>query len=136
MTFDGITPDAKSYWLDQSNSGFEELLPLANRETKLAKTGADEQAVFGLFHGRSTNRDEWVYDFDPENLASKGFAFFADIYEESRVRRTGGRKTTAPDTLKSNGVDATSNGNSANLDKPSCLTMPVRIDNAAIIVHS
>ena len=44
-----IVPDAKSNWLNQSDSGFEQLLPLANRETKLAKTVADEQAVFGLY---------------------------------------------------------------------------------------
>ena len=65
VEFDGITPDAKSYWLDQSNSGFEQLVPLANRETKLAKSVADEQAIFGLNSlGVATNRDEWSYDFD------------------------------------------------------------------------
>ena len=70
VEFDSITPDAKSYWLDQSNSGFEALLPLANRETKLAKSPAAEQAVFGLYSmGVVTNRDEWVYDFDQGQLA-------------------------------------------------------------------
>ena len=89
ITFDGITPDAKSYWLDQSNSDFERLLPLANRDTKLAKTTADEQAVFGLYSlGASTNRDEWVYDFDANNLGSKVRAFI-NRYEEVRAEHGG-----------------------------------------------
>ena len=84
--FAGIRPDAKSNWLDQSDSDFEELLPLANRETKLAKSVADEQAVFGLYsQGIVTARDEWVYDFDSEMLGGKVRAFINE-YEESRAK--------------------------------------------------
>ena len=55
------------------------------RETKLAKTVADEQALFGLYSlGVVTNRDEWVYDFDPEQLGSKVRAFISE-YEERRA---------------------------------------------------
>ena len=87
IEFDSITPDAKSYWLDQSDSDFERLIPLANRETKFAKTVADEQAVFSLFAmGVSTNRDEWVYDFDVASLRAKAL-FFADTYNEIDGRR-------------------------------------------------
>ena len=72
--------------MDQSNSRFEELLPLANRETKLAKTVADEQAVFALYsQGVITARDEWVYDFDLDELGSKVRGFINE-YEESRAR--------------------------------------------------
>ena len=82
IEFDSITPDAKSYWLDQSDSDFERLIPLASRDTKFAKTVADEQAVFSLFAmGVSTNRDEWVYDFDVASLRAKAL-FFADTYNE------------------------------------------------------
>ena len=81
--FDGIIPDRNSYWLNQSDSDFEQLLPIGNRETKLAKTAADEQAVFGLFtSGAKTNRDEWVFDFDISNLRSKAM-FFLDTYNDS-----------------------------------------------------
>ncbi|MDE2785882.1 MAG: N-6 DNA methylase [Chloroflexota bacterium] len=84
--FESIVPDSKSYWLDQSNSRFEELLPLANRETKLAKTAADEQAVFGLFSlGIATNRDEWTYDFDFDALSNK-VLFFSNVYREELQR--------------------------------------------------
>ena len=91
IEFDHITPDAKAYWLDQSDSDFEQLLPLANRETKLAKSVANERAVFGLYSmGVVTNRDEWVYDFDQSGLGNKVRAFINE-YEESRALH-GGRE--------------------------------------------
>ena len=49
IVFEDITPDEKGNWLNQSNSDFEKLMPLANRQTKLAKRVEDEQAVFGLY---------------------------------------------------------------------------------------
>ena len=89
LEFAEIVPDAKSYWLEQSNNDFEQLMPLANRETKLAKTVADEQAVFGLYSlGVITARDEWVYDFDPDRLGRKVRAFIGE-YEESRAEHGG-----------------------------------------------
>ena len=87
--FVGIVPDAKSNWLSQSDSGFEELIPLANRETKLAKSAADEQAVFGLYSmGVQTNRDDWVYEFNAEELGRKVRALI-NSYEETRSRYGG-----------------------------------------------
>ena len=60
-------------------------MPLADRQTKGAKTIAEEQAVFGLYSlGVVTNRDEWVYDFDTENLGKKVRALI-NSYEESRA---------------------------------------------------
>ena len=89
VEFSNITPDAKSYWLDQSDSGFEELIPLANRETKLAKSPVDEQAVFGLYSmGVQTNRDDWVYDFNAEELGHKVRSLI-NSYEEMRSRYGG-----------------------------------------------
>ena len=87
--FTEISPDTDSNWLNQSDSGFEQLLPLANRETKLAKSVADEQAVFRLYSlGVITARDEWVYDFDAELLGTKVRAFINE-YEEQRALRGG-----------------------------------------------
>ena len=86
IDFDAIVPDGKSYWLDHSDSGFEELPPLANRETKLAKSVADEQAVFGLHSlGIATNRDEWSYDFDFDALTDK-VLFFSKVYRDEMER--------------------------------------------------
>ena len=83
--FAQITPDAKHNWLDQSDSDFEELVSLANRETKLAKSVASEQAVFGLYSlGVVTNRDDWVHDFDSDHLGSKVRGLI-NSYEEVRA---------------------------------------------------
>ena len=82
IAFDCLVPDSKDSWLSQTNPDFEKLVALANRETKLAKRVEDEQAVFGLYSlGVSTNRDDWVYDFDGRNLRAKAL-FFADTYNE------------------------------------------------------
>ena len=80
IDFESITPDAASNWLNQSNSDFDALLPLADRRTKFAKNADGGRAVFGLFsNGAKTNRDEWVYDFDVNSLRAKAL-FFADTY--------------------------------------------------------
>ena len=80
VPFESIKPDAKNNWLNQSNSNFERLIPLADRQTKLAKSVAEEQAIFRLNSlGIATNRDEWVYEFDVPGLREK-VLFFADAY--------------------------------------------------------
>ena len=85
IDFDSITPDRRNEWLNQSNSDFETLLPVANRETKLAKAVEDERAVFGLYSlGVVTNRDEWVHDFNPADLGQKIRALI-ESYEEIRA---------------------------------------------------
>ena len=82
VSFDEIQPDIRNNWLNQSNTDFASLMPLANRETKYAKTASNENAVFKLNAlGVGTNRDEWVYDFAVHNLRDKVF-FFSDIYNE------------------------------------------------------
>ena len=82
INFEHIVPDQKQNWLQQTDNDFDELLCLANKKTKLAKTEnpKDINAVFKLFSlGASTNRDEWVYDFDKNNLRKK-VRFFAKTY--------------------------------------------------------
>ena len=89
VPFESITPDAKNNWLNQSNSNFERLIPLADRQTKLAKSVEEERAVFGLYSlGVITARDEWVYDFDALCLGSKVRSFINE-YEENRARYGG-----------------------------------------------
>ena len=82
IDFADITPDRNRNWLNRGNPDFPNLLPLADRETKFAKTADDEQAVFRLFSNCvKSNRDDWVYDFDPDNLRKKA-AFFAKAYND------------------------------------------------------
>jgi len=85
IEFTGITPNVSSDWLGQSDTDFQRLMPLANKETKLAKSVSDEQAVFALYSmGVVTNRDSWVYDFNDVHLGSKVRALINE-YEEKRA---------------------------------------------------
>ena len=80
--FQDITPDSKSNWLNQSNPDFEKLMPLVDRQTMRAKVPEEERAIFRLYSlGVSTNRDDWVYDFNSLNLRDKAL-FFADSYNK------------------------------------------------------
>ena len=80
LGFDEIRPDTKGNWVSQSNSNFERLLLLADRQTKSANSVAEERAVFKLNAlGVNTARDEWVYEFDVPGLREK-VLFFADAY--------------------------------------------------------
>ena len=89
LEFQEISPDTSANWLNQSNSGFDKLMPLANRETKLAKRVDQEQAVFSLYSlGVITARDEWVYDFDKDDLGVKVRAFISE-YETLRTKHGG-----------------------------------------------
>ena len=86
IQFLDITPDAKSNWLNQSDSDFDGLLPIANKQTKLRKASEAEQAIFELFSmGISTNRDDWVYDFDRAALSDK-VEFFCGTYQAEMQR--------------------------------------------------
>ena len=94
--FREITPDAKYNWLNQSSSDFECLIPLANRQTKFAKTTDDEQAIFGAYSlGIVTARDEWVYDFDVRFLENK-VRFFCQTYQNEKDRLATEERGTEP----------------------------------------
>jgi predicted helicase len=83
LSFEIIRPDEKGNWLNKTDNNFYELLPLADKKVKLNAEGAAfDKAVFKLFSlGVVTNRDEWVYDFDKENLLKK-LDFFQKTYHE------------------------------------------------------
>ncbi len=86
INFQHIKPDKSKNWINLTDNDFDELLPLADKQTKAAKNTDDEQAIFKLFSlGIVTNRDEWIYDFNQEELASK-IRFFCDVYEAEKER--------------------------------------------------
>lgn len=81
LSFDETQPDKSSNWVNLTNNDFDSLLPLANKETKAAKTAGKERAIFKLFSlGISTNRDEWVYDYSSSALELR-MKFFVDQYQ-------------------------------------------------------
>ena len=84
--FSAVTPDAKNIWLDQTDTDFESLIPVASRQTKLAKSANQEQAMFGLYSlGIVSARGEWVWDFSRVALSDK-MATFAETYQQESER--------------------------------------------------
>ncbi|MBW1615781.1 MAG: N-6 DNA methylase [Deltaproteobacteria bacterium] len=85
IPFKRITPDKNNNWIDLAeDNDWETLEPLANKETKLGRKGAN--AIFKLFSlGVVTARDEWVYDFNELNLKNK-VKFFIEFYEKEKKR--------------------------------------------------
>ena len=80
VPFESIAPDVKNNWLNQSNSDFDRLIALANRQAKLRQFWDLGVTVFGLVTPAvKSNRDGWVYDVDADNLRDKTI-FFADTY--------------------------------------------------------
>ena len=88
----------KNNWLNQSNSDFDSLLPLANRETKFAEFASDERAVFKLYSlGVDTaNRDEWTFTTSTRAPYPKKFNSSAETYQLlDEVQRFGLEKPEA-----------------------------------------
>ena len=81
LEMERIHPDEKGNWLNITDNDFEDLLPLASKEVKGNKAGLEfDKAVFKLyFTGVPTNRDEWVFDLNKENLSTK-MKFFSEKY--------------------------------------------------------
>ena len=93
LEMERIHPDEKGNWLNITDNDFEDLLPLASKDVKGNKGGVEfDKAVFKLFSlGVVTNRDEWVYDFDKENLEKK-VKHLIDVYNFDVERLKGRNK--------------------------------------------
>lgn len=88
IDFEHIVPNEKGDWLQQTDNDFDNLLCIANKQTKLAKAERqmDEDAVFKLFSlGVVTNRDEWAMDFDKRHLTKK-IKYFCNFYNAEIAR--------------------------------------------------
>jgi len=73
LNFEKITPDESNNWINLTDNDFNELLPVVSKNK-------NEQTIFSIYsNGVATNRDEWVYDFDLDNLSNKS-QFFIDEY--------------------------------------------------------
>ncbi len=85
IAFDEARPDKANNWINLTHNDFDSLIPLASKQTKAAKTAAQERAIFKLFSlGVVTNRDEWVYDEARDALAAK-VRFLIDAYNTQRA---------------------------------------------------
>jgi predicted helicase len=94
IKFAEIKPKS-GYWVDNPDVEFTSELPVASKEVKLAKAGAQDRAVFRMFSlGVSTNRDEWLYDYDQASLRKK-VKYLISAYDETKPLTK-----TFPDTIK------------------------------------
>jgi len=86
-----LEPDASYIWrAAEHGDRFAAFVPIGTKATKSAKQ-MDVQALFKTFSGGvKTNRDEVVYDFDPEALAERVRQFVEDYNSEvDRYARAG-----------------------------------------------
>ena len=83
LPWQNIEPDEKGYWINQSTSDFESLLPLGDKKARGKSTA---ESIFNLFSlGINTSRDTWMYDHNSENLVKK-VQYFIDIYQSELER--------------------------------------------------
>jgi predicted helicase len=77
---------AVNYWIALPEDDFLGFMPLTHKSAQITEFADEETALFKWASpALLTARDEWVYDFDKENLAKKA-SYFSQIYEEERNR--------------------------------------------------
>ncbi len=77
---------AVNYWIALPEDDFLGFMPLSHKITQTAKFTEEETALFKWASpALLTARDEWVYDFDKNNLEKKA-SYFSQKYEEERLK--------------------------------------------------
>lgn len=72
IAYQRVEPDKNANWINQSQNGWDSLVPIADKKTKAARSKPHDRSIFRLFAtGIKTNRDEWVYDRRKDTLISK-----------------------------------------------------------------
>ena len=85
IQFTEIKPDKDFNWVDKPPIAKEAELPIASKMTRAAKRVSLEKAIFKDFSlGISTNRDDWVYDWNNDLLMQK-VRMLANIYEHQKA---------------------------------------------------
>ena len=83
INFKLIQPDKNNNWINLSVNEWDKLIPVFDKQNK---SNQENHTLFNIFsNGIASNRDEWVYDFDKENLINK-MEFFYEEYN-SEVKR-------------------------------------------------
>ena len=72
ISYERVVPDKNGNWINLTENDWEDLIPVADKKTKAAKTKGQEKAIFRLFGpGVLSGRDDWVFDFDSGQLSQK-----------------------------------------------------------------
>ena len=86
LSFEMIEPDKKGNWINLTENDWDNLIPVADKKTKAAKSSGQERAIFRLNSlGIATNRDEWAYDFSQKALEQK-ISYFIETYTSEKER--------------------------------------------------
>jgi predicted helicase len=94
LPFTTIHPDSRNNWLNKPTSNWDALIPVASKEYKLGVENSEKHPVFKLFSlGVVTNRDEWVYDENAENVEKK-VRYLIDVYNTDLAKNFGKIQTT------------------------------------------
>ena len=92
LKFENIIPDNRNNWLNQPENSWNELIPVSSKEGKFSKSIKKEKVIFKLFSlGVATNRDDWIFDTNKNNLINK-IKFFMKFYEKEKQRWNGSEK--------------------------------------------
>ncbi|MEJ7575885.1 MAG: type ISP restriction/modification enzyme [Pyrinomonadaceae bacterium] len=83
IAFEHITPNKKHNWINLADNDWDELLPLVDKKVKTGKL--KDSTIFESFStGYLTGRDEWVVDFDEEELLKK-IDFYLKTYNKQNL---------------------------------------------------
>jgi len=78
LKFETVHPDKNNNWLNLTENDWDEFIPFYEKDSR--------KSLFSFStNGVVTARDEWVYDFDIENLAQK-MSFMIDVYNNQVER--------------------------------------------------
>ena len=75
LEFKKIIPDNDAVWIHQTDDDFDNLIPLLPRQTQESIFEHDS-------YGSQSNKDEWVYDFDNNNLQEK-MKYYTSFYNKT-----------------------------------------------------
>jgi len=100
MPAEEALPDTGHNWLRIGGDEFDTFMQLASKSVRAASKPAAERAIFKLYSlGVSTNRDEWLYDFDATRLAAKA-RHLVSAFEERRANAEFGTEVKWSRNLK------------------------------------
>ena len=89
-----ITPDKRHTWLTEGlHAEFETFMPLGSREAKAGKGEAVDVLFRTFSSGVKSNRDAWVYNFEPsvlsENMIRTIEIYNEQVFKWERIGNTG-----------------------------------------------
>jgi predicted helicase len=99
INFENVQPDQNNNWINITDNDWDSLIPLVSKDTKQTKRKIEEAAVFKLFSlGVITARDEWVYDWNEEDLIKK-IRYLIRVYNQNVKKLTGSKRSEVSDEV-------------------------------------